>query len=96
MLFVHIQQAINKVATGSAKVDDRDKLLTCQLYRIEKLEHAVHEKIERLRLDGVASQQIRDEVLAMIKATDKKETPTGDQSNQTSVNKSQTEQSNEG
>lgn len=67
LLFVHIQQAINKAATGSAKVEDRNKLLTCQLHRIEQLEQAVHAEIERLKADDIAPEQIRNDVLAKIR-----------------------------
>jgi phage regulator Rha-like protein len=67
LLFVHIQQAINKAATGSAKVEDRNKLLTCQLHRIEQLEQAVHVQIERLKADDIKPEQIRIDVLAKIR-----------------------------
>jgi phage regulator Rha-like protein len=78
MLFIHVQQAINKAATGSAKVEDRNKLLTCQLHRIEQLEQAVHAEIERLKADDIAPEQIRDDVLAMIKSANKN-APTSDE-----------------
>jgi len=77
MLFLHVQQAINKAATGSAKVEDRNKLLTCQLHRIEQLEQAVHAEIERLKTDDIAPEQIRDDVLRMIR-TAKEKAPTSD------------------
>ncbi|NOQ94689.1 MAG: hypothetical protein GQ547_08670 [Methylophaga sp.] len=78
MLFVHVQQAITKAATGSAKIE-RSEMTLCQLYRVEQLEQQVRAEIERLRADGIPPEQIRDDVLAMLKATGKKEAPTSDQ-----------------
>jgi Rha family phage regulatory protein len=77
MLFIHVQRAIKKTATGSANTEFED-MTTCQLYRVEQLEQAVHAKIERLKTDDIAPEQIRDDVLTMIR-TAKEKAPTSDE-----------------
>ncbi len=76
-LFKHIQDAINIAVTGSAKTNRAD-MTAHQLYQLGQLEQMVHAEIERLRIDGVAPQQIRDDVLTMIR-TAKEKAPTSDQ-----------------
>ena len=78
MLMVHIPQAITKAVTGSANTK-RTMMPADQLYQIGQLEQKVNAEIERLRLDGVAPLQIRDDVLAMIKTAGKKEAPSSDE-----------------
>lgn len=68
MLFNHIQIAINKSVTGVGKKIDRDSLPIDQLNEIERLEHAVQAEIKQLKADGIAPEQIRDDVLVLIKA----------------------------
>lgn len=70
-LFNHIQDAINIAVTGSAKTNRAD-MTAYQLYQLGQLEQMVHAEIERLRLDGVAPQQIRDDVLTMIRTAKEK------------------------
>jgi Rha family phage regulatory protein len=67
MLFVHIQGAITKAATGSAKTK-RDMMTAYQLFQVEELEQQVRKIIERLRRAGIDAVQIRDDTLAMIRA----------------------------
>ena len=67
MLFIHIQQAITKAATGSAKTK-REMMTACQLSQVEKIEQQVRKIIERLRRSGIDAEQIRDDTMAMIKA----------------------------
>lgn len=78
MLFVHVQQAITKVATGSAKTD-RATMTADQLHQVEVIEQQTETEIERLRSDGVEPERIRDDVLIMIKAIGKEKAPTSDQ-----------------
>ena len=83
MLFNHIQIAINKVVTGIGKPVDRNSLTVEQLNHIEQLEQLVQIEIEQLRLAGVEPEQVRNDVLTMIKAADKKEAlTTSDQPNE--------------
>jgi len=67
MLFVHIQRAINKVATGAANTK-RDMMTAFQLQQVGKLQQQVQKHIERLRQEGVNAEKIRDSTMAMIKA----------------------------
>jgi phage regulator Rha-like protein len=67
MLFVHIQGAITKAATGSAKTK-REVMTAYQLFQVEDLEQQVRKIIERLRRAGIDAVQIRDDTLAMIRA----------------------------
>jgi Rha family phage regulatory protein len=67
MLFVHIQGAITKAATGSAKTK-RDMMTAYQLFQVEELEQQVRKIIERLRRAGIDAVQIRDDTLSMIRA----------------------------
>jgi len=71
MLFVHIQRAITKAVTGSAKTD-RMEMTAHQLHKVALLEQKVNSEIERLRCKDLSAEQIRDEVLAMLKATNEK------------------------
>lgn len=68
MIFIHFQRAITKAVTGSAKTE-RVMMTVDQLYQLEQLELKVNIEIERLRIDGVAPQQIRDDVLTIINIT---------------------------
>jgi phage regulator Rha-like protein len=70
MLFVHIQRAVTKAATGSAKTK-RDMMTACQLFQVGKVEQQVRKIIERLRREGIAAEQIREAVMALIKAQSK-------------------------
>jgi len=83
MIFIHFQRAITKVVTGSAKTE-RAIMTAHQLYQVEQLEQMVQEEIERLRLDGIAPQQIRDDVLKMIRTA--KEKATSDQTERSFYN----------
>jgi len=67
MLFVHIQTSITKSVTGSAKTK-REQMTTTQLQKVGLLEQRVNAEIELLRLDGIAPEKIRDDVLAMTKS----------------------------
>ena len=67
MLFVHIQGAITKVATGVANTK-RDTMTACQLQKVGKLEQQVEIHIDQLNREGLPAVQIREEVIAMIKA----------------------------
>ena len=67
MLFVHIQGAINQVATGKANTK-RDTMTACQLQKVGKLEQQVYAHIEQLRREGLDAEAIRDATMAMIKA----------------------------
>jgi phage regulator Rha-like protein len=70
MLFIHIQRAIAKVATGSANTK-REMMTACQLFQVGELEQQVRKTIERLRRGGIDAEQIRDDTMAMIKAKPK-------------------------
>ena len=70
LLFVHIQGAITKAATGSAKTK-RDMMTACQLFQVGKIEQQVRKNIERLRREGIAAEQIREAVMGLIKAQSK-------------------------
>ena len=70
LLFVHIQGAITKAATGSAKTK-RDMMTACQLFQVEKIEQQVRKNIERLRREGIAAEHIREAVMGLIKAQSK-------------------------
>tara|TARA_R110001583_G_scaffold195485_1_gene374111 strand:- start:2318 stop:3037 length:720 start_codon:yes stop_codon:yes gene_type:complete len=77
MIFIHFQRAITKSVTGTAKTE-RAMMTAHQLYQVEQLEQMVNNEIERLRFNGIAPQQIRDDVLTMIR-TAKEKTPSSDQ-----------------
>jgi Rha family phage regulatory protein len=70
MLFIHIQQAITKAATGSAKTK-REMMTACQLFQVGELEHLVEISIERFRREGIAAEKIRKDVIALIKTQSK-------------------------
>jgi phage regulator Rha-like protein len=70
MLFIHIQRAITKVATGSANTK-REMMTACQLFQVGELEHLVKKSIERFRREGIAAEKIREDVMALIKAQSK-------------------------
>ncbi len=70
MLFIHIQQAITKSATGSAKTK-REMMTACQLFQVGELEHLVEISIERFRREGIAAEKIREDVMALIKTQSK-------------------------
>jgi Rha family phage regulatory protein len=67
MLFIHIQGAITKRATGKANTK-RDAMTACQLLEVGNLEQRVEAQIEKLSHEGLPAVHIRDEVIAMIKA----------------------------
>ena len=67
MLFVHIQQAITKIATGKANTN-RDTMTEGQLLKISNLEEQVEIQIEQLNREGLPPITIRNEVIATIKA----------------------------
>ena len=67
MLFVHIQQAITKMATGKANTN-RDTMTEGQLLKISNLEEQVEIQIEQLNREGLPPITIRNEVIATIKA----------------------------
>jgi Rha family phage regulatory protein len=67
MLFVHMQGAITKRATGKANTK-RDAMTACQLLEVGNLEQRVEAQIEKLSHEGLPAVHIRDEVIAMIKA----------------------------
>jgi Rha family phage regulatory protein len=67
MLFVHIQGAITKKATGKANTN-RDTMTACQLLKVGELEQQVEIYIEQLNREGLPAVHIREEVIAMIKA----------------------------
>jgi Rha family phage regulatory protein len=67
MLFVHIQQAITKIATGKANTN-RDTMTEGQLLKISNLEEQVEIQIEQLNREGLPPIKIRNEVIATIKA----------------------------
>ena len=67
MLFVHIQQAITKIATGKANTN-RDTMTEGQLLKISNLEEQVEIQIEQLYREGLPPITIRNEVIATIKA----------------------------
>lgn len=66
-LFIHIQKAITKATTGSRDTK-REMMTSCQLHEVEQLEQQVQVDIVRLRTGGIAPEQIRINVLDMIKA----------------------------
>jgi Rha family phage regulatory protein len=66
MLFIHIQGAITKRATGKANTK-RDMMTACQLLEVGNLEQRVEAQIEKLSHEGLPAVHIRDEVIAMIK-----------------------------
>ena len=66
MLFVHMQGAITKRATGKANIN-RDTMTARQLLKVGELEQQVEIHIEQLNRDGLPPLTIRDEVMAMIK-----------------------------
>ncbi len=84
MIFIHFQRAITKAVTGSANTK-RAMMTAHQLYQVEQLEQMVNVEIERLRLDSIAPQQIRDDVLTMIR-TAKENAPTSDQTERSFCN----------
>jgi len=67
MLFVHIQQAITKIATGKANTN-RDTMTEGQLLKISNLEEQVEIQMEQLNREGLPPITIRNEVIATIKA----------------------------
>jgi Rha family phage regulatory protein len=67
MLFIHIQRAITKRATGKANTN-RDTMTEGQLLKIGNLEEQVEIQIEQLNRKGLPAVHIRDEVISMIKA----------------------------
>ena len=67
MLFVHIQQAITKIATGKANTN-RDTMTEGQLLKISNLEEQVEIQIEQLNREGLPPITIRNEVISTIKA----------------------------
>jgi Rha family phage regulatory protein len=67
MLFVHIQQAITKRATGKSNTK-RDMMTDSELRKVVELQQQVEIQIEQLKRKGLLAVHIRDEVISMIKA----------------------------
>jgi Rha family phage regulatory protein len=67
MLFVHIQQAITKRATGKSNTK-RNMMTDCELRKVVELQQQVEIQIEQLKRKGLLAVHIRDEVISMIKA----------------------------
>ena len=67
MLFIHIQGAITKAATGSANTK-RESMTSSQLRAVGNLEQRVEVQIEQLNREGLPPITIRNEVIATIKA----------------------------
>lgn len=66
MLYLHIQTAITKAATGHARTE-REKMTKAQLAHVEQLELQVCEKIERKKEQGAVASKIRESVLDELK-----------------------------
>jgi Rha family phage regulatory protein len=67
MLFVHIQGAITKAATGSANTK-RESMTSSQLLKICNLEEQVEANIEQLKWEGLPALTIRNQVMTSLKA----------------------------
>lgn len=67
MLFIHVQQAINKAITDKSTIE-RSSLPISQLEGLNDLENSVKESIDRLKGDGLPAQEIRGEILRLIKS----------------------------
>lgn len=68
LIYIHIQNQINKLASGNAGIK-RNDMSTNQLKVIEWLEIQVHEEIERLKALDFCAVEIRELVLELIKET---------------------------
>lgn len=66
MLYIHIQNAINKAATGTIKVN-RNSLTTNQLEVIKQLEENVRVGIDSLLGKGTPPEEVRDTIINKIK-----------------------------
>ncbi len=67
MLFIHIQQGINKAVTDHARIE-RSLLDREQLDAINALESHVRNSIEAFKTKGMPAEQIREEIMALIKS----------------------------
>jgi len=65
-LYINIQKAITKVASGNANTD-RAEMNVEQLKVVQWLEVQVHDEIERLRAVGLSAVDIREQVLLLLK-----------------------------
>ena len=65
-LYINIQQAITKSATGRAN-SERSEMSAEQLKIIQWLEVQVHDEIERLKGGGIPATSIREQILALLK-----------------------------
>ena len=65
-LYINIQQAITKAATGKAN-SERSEMSAEQLKIIQWLEVQVHDEIERLKGVGIPATSIREQILALLK-----------------------------
>jgi len=65
-LYINIQKAITKVASGNANTD-RDEMNVDQLKIVQWLEVQVHNEIECLKAVGLSAVNIREQVLLLLK-----------------------------
>ncbi|NOQ15363.1 MAG: hypothetical protein GQ583_12915 [Methyloprofundus sp.] len=68
LIYIHIQNQINRLASGNAGIK-RNDMSTEQLKIVEWLEIQVHEEIERLKALDLSAVEIRAQVLELIKET---------------------------
>lgn len=66
-LYINIQKAITKAATGNANTN-RAEMNATQLKLIQWLELQVHDEIERLKVLELPATEIREQVLTLLKA----------------------------
>ena len=66
-LYTHIQQAINKAATGNARTK-RNAMTSNQLKMIEWLESRTKEEIERMKALDISAVEIRQSLLHTLKS----------------------------
>ncbi len=65
-LYINIQSAITKAATGNARTD-RATMTTTQLKLVEWQEDRVHDEIERMKSLAVSAVDIRKSILETLK-----------------------------
>lgn len=66
-VYLHIQQAIAKAASGSAKTK-RESMTAEQLKTVEWLEMSTKKEIERMKVLGISAAEIRKSTLKVLKA----------------------------
>lgn len=66
-LYINIQSAITKAATGNARTK-REIMTSEQLKVIEWIEVRVHDEIERMRALNISAVEIRESILETLKA----------------------------